>query len=300
MRHIRARAPWMLGATRATTTTTTTTAGARTSFARVARRVATTTTAARAPAPRAASGDTAASHQRAASMPGEFDDAKRAMRRAMRDSLRAMSAETISIEDAAIARHARQVRRVRDAARCATYLASARLREASTSALIADALTRPASMVFAPVVDVGGDAVRVMRMVHVEDVTRDVERGAYDLPEPTASYADGRRRLDVVRDVARVGALDVIIVPGVAFNARGVRLGRGGGYYDSFLSLYAETVAARGLAPPLVVALAYSCQYIADADVPAEAHDRCVDVVITPSGSIACTPAGALALESSV
>ena len=230
-------------------------------------------------------------------MPGEIDDAKRAMRRAMRDALREMSPEAMSREDAAIARHARGVRRVREAARCATYLASARLREASTSVLVAEALSKPASMVFVPVVD---DGVRAMRMVHVEDVERDVERGAYDLSEPTASYADGRPRLDVVRDVAHVGALDVIIVPGVAFNARGVRLGRGGGYYDSFLSRYADVARANAFSPPLVVALAYSCQFIADADVPAGAHDRCVDVVITPTGAIACTPAGALALENSV
>jgi 5-formyltetrahydrofolate cyclo-ligase len=64
---------------------------------------------------------------------------------------------------------------------------------------------------------------------------------------------------------------DVIIVPGVAFDAAGRRLGYGGGFYDVFLS------AATGFR----VGLCYDCQIVDE--VPSEPHDQTVAVVVTES-----------------
>jgi 5-formyltetrahydrofolate cyclo-ligase len=63
---------------------------------------------------------------------------------------------------------------------------------------------------------------------------------------------------------------DVVIVPGVAFDRSGNRLGMGGGFYDRFLS----TVTAPK------IALAHAFQ-IVDA-VPVNSHDRRVDLIVTP------------------
>ena len=65
-------------------------------------------------------------------------------------------------------------------------------------------------------------------------------------------------------------ALDVALVPGVAFDRRGVRLGFGGGFYDRFLP---TTAAAR-------VGIALDC-CVTDA-LPYEEHDQTVDWVVTP------------------
>ncbi len=68
-------------------------------------------------------------------------------------------------------------------------------------------------------------------------------------------------------------ALDLILVPGLAFDRRGYRLGQGGGYYDRFLPRCAgKTVALcreRFLLPA----------------VPREEHDRPVDLVLTEGAS---------------
>jgi 5-formyltetrahydrofolate cyclo-ligase len=83
----------------------------------------------------------------------------------------------------------------------------------------------------------------------------DLSLGAFGVPEPAE---DDSRRLP--------------IVPGVAFDRRGWRLGFGGGFYDRLL----------GACRRPSVGLAYACQ-IHDA-LPAEDHDRGVDIVVTETG----------------
>lgn len=72
---------------------------------------------------------------------------------------------------------------------------------------------------------------------------------------------------------AAIGGAQLVIVPAVAVDRRGIRLGRGGGSYDRAL--------ARVGAATLVVALLHDGELV-DA-VPAEPHDRPVDAVVTPS-----------------
>jgi len=71
--------------------------------------------------------------------------------------------------------------------------------------------------------------------------------------------------------------LDMIIVPGVAFDTRGERLGMGAGFYDAYL---AKAVNAKR------IALAYSCQLVAA--VPMEEHDMLVHKIITEQGIYNC------------
>ena len=68
--------------------------------------------------------------------------------------------------------------------------------------------------------------------------------------------------------------LDCVFVPGMAFDRKGVRLGRGGGFYDSFLSQAPAKLACVGLF--------FSAQKV-DA-VPHEPHDQALRSVITEDG----------------
>ncbi|MGP2440968.1 5-formyltetrahydrofolate cyclo-ligase [Streptomyces sp. JW3] len=76
---------------------------------------------------------------------------------------------------------------------------------------------------------------------------------------------------------AAVTAADVVLLPGLAVDGRGLRLGRGGGSYDRVLA----RLARAGAAPALVVLL-YGAEVVAR--VPVEPHDRPVDAVVTPEG----------------
>ena len=66
-------------------------------------------------------------------------------------------------------------------------------------------------------------------------------------------------------------ALDLALVPGIAFDRRGVRLGFGGGFYDRFLP---TTGAAR-------VGIALDC-CVTD-ELPCDEHDQTMDWVVTPN-----------------
>ncbi len=86
-------------------------------------------------------------------------------------------------------------------------------------------------------------------------------RGKYGLMEPRVPPGVAGLR----------GGFDLVVVPGMAFDAGGRRLGRGYGYYDRFLA---------GLSGNAVkVGLAYSMQLLPE--VPVDDRDVPVDVVVT-------------------
>ena len=75
-----------------------------------------------------------------------------------------------------------------------------------------------------------------------------------------------------------LGMAEVVIVPALAVDTAGGRLGQGGGWYDRVLAHARPDV--------LVVALVFD-EEVYDAQqrpLPRQGHDRTVDVVITPSG----------------
>ena len=72
------------------------------------------------------------------------------------------------------------------------------------------------------------------------------------------------------------GEIDVVLVPGVAFDRRGGRLGFGGGYYDRFLPT----------TPALRIGIAFD-QCLAEL-LPCSQHDQRMDWVATQSEMIDC------------
>ncbi len=71
-------------------------------------------------------------------------------------------------------------------------------------------------------------------------------------------------------------AVDVVVVPGLAFTPDGRRLGQGGGWYDRFL--------ARTRPDCLGIGVAFDVQIVDD--VPTEQHDVLLELVITESGRV--------------
>ena len=79
--------------------------------------------------------------------------------------------------------------------------------------------------------------------------------------------------------------VEFALVPGVAFDRAGNRLGYGKGYYDRLLAMRVERTSAG--TKPLVVAVAFDCQLVEQ--LPVSAHDQAIDLLITPTHRITFT-----------
>lgn len=102
--------------------------------------------------------------------------------------------------------------------------------------------------------------------------TDDLEEGAWGIREPVSDGPGWN------------GRADIVIVPGLAFDRCGMRLGYGKGYYDRLHERWVTRAPqqqreATDPLQPLFVAPAFDFQLIDS--VPSEAHDRAVDVVMT-------------------
>ena len=77
-------------------------------------------------------------------------------------------------------------------------------------------------------------------------------------------------------DGARIdpGDLQLVLVPGMAFDRSGRRLGRGGGFYDRFLARLAPGT--------LKIGFCFRCQVLEE--IPTSDHDRLVDAIVTADG----------------
>lgn len=111
------------------------------------------------------------------------------------------------------------------------------------------------------VVPVVRRSTRRLWLSEVRDPAADLAPGAFQVPEPVR----GARRPVPAREV------DLAIVPGLAFDRRGHRLGHGLGFFDRFLARLPESVPTIGLA--------YRFQLLAA--LPVLQHDRAVRTVLS-------------------
>jgi len=141
--------------------------------------------------------------------------------------------------------------------------------EVDTTPLIAWCLARGTAVALPRIV-----GAHHMEAYAVTDLQRDLVAGRWDIPEP-------RPGLPLVDPAA----IDVVIVPGSAFDRAGGRMGYGGGFYDTFLARLRPDARRIGIGFDLQVV----------DRVPREAHDLCVDLIVTESRAIetAGRPAGA-------
>lgn len=104
-----------------------------------------------------------------------------------------------------------------------------------------------------------------MDVVPVHDWQTLVPGPFFDIPQPAPDV-----------EAVHPNTLDVIVVPAVGFDRQGRRLGQGGGYYDRLLAELPRRIIRIGWV--------FSVQMVEE--LPEEAHDRRVDVIVTEAGIV--------------
>ncbi|MFD7661743.1 5-formyltetrahydrofolate cyclo-ligase [Streptomyces sp. NPDC059788] len=190
---------------------------------------------------------------------GGYDGTKRGLRRALLDMRAQLPPDEVRATGAVLARRALGLAELAGAGTVAAYVSVGR--EPSTHALL-DQLHAA--------------GVRVLLPVLLPD--NDLDWAPYEGSDGLVRA--GRGLLEpagpLLGPQAVTGA-DAVLLPGLAVDRRGMRLGRGGGSYDRVL----ERLEKAGVRPARVVLL-YGAEVLAE--VPAEEHDRPVDVAVTPGG----------------
>ncbi len=112
---------------------------------------------------------------------------------------------------------------------------------------------------------------RRLEVYRITDWKRDIEKGAYGIPEPVPGVAE---------KITDHSLIDLVLVPGSVFDRHCGRFGYGGGFYDRFLSMDAPQAFRLGAA--------YSFQVLDS--IPLAPHDEKMDMVITEKETISCKP----------
>lgn len=110
-------------------------------------------------------------------------------------------------------------------------------------------------------------APRHMATFRVADLAADLAPGRWDIPEPRGGLPE-----------VQPEEMDLVFVPGSAFDEDGRRCGYGGGFYDTYLPLTRAGVPR--------VALAFEAQIVDE--VACESHDLAVDTIVTELRVIRC------------
>lgn len=163
------------------------------------------------------------------------------------------------IEEKSIAICTRALAAVRDSAVVMVY--ASKDHEVATGPLIA-ALIGRGTRVVVPIIERDTCSLRLSYL----DDPRVLVESTFKVPEPIGNEIPAQGK-----------DLRAVIVPMLAFDTRGNRLGYGAGYYDRFLAKYPNAMR---------IGLAFSCQETPS--IQADDDDVRMDIIITESRVIRC------------
>lgn len=193
-------------------------------------------------------------------MPDSLAEAKRRLRLEAAARRRALPAESREAASSAIERHLLAMPELARAARVIGYWALPD--EASITGVLRAVLAERRPLLL-PRIEASGE----LAFARVRDL---------------GALAIGRHGILEPRDGApeAPGSRDLVLVPGVAFDAVGGRIGRGAGFYDRALPTGSDAPRSFGVG--------FRCQLVEC--VPMESHDRFLDGVVTEDGVIRVAP----------
>lgn len=171
----------------------------------------------------------------------------------MRAMRRNLTSTEVTEKSAKIQRHLFGFEKYQSAQTVMLYLSA--FKEPSTTEIVKNALMNNKRVI----VPVSNTETETLTLSYISSF-EDLKKGAYGISEPKSIQP------------ANAADIDFILVPGIAFDRRGSRIGFGKGYYDKLLcSCHAEKTA-----------LCYAFQLIDK--IPSDSHDVPMNTIITEEG----------------
>ncbi|XP_077329129.1 5-formyltetrahydrofolate cyclo-ligase [Lithobates pipiens] len=188
--------------------------------------------------------------------------AKRALRAQLKQRISALSDPEKLRQSQAVTRKLLSHDRYRAAQRIAVFLNMPD--EIQTGDILRD-LFRQGKACFIPRYQRGSNHMDMVRLSSVEEI-QNLPVTTWNIRQP----GEGECR----EEALSTGGLDLVLVPGLGFDKDGHRLGRGKGYYDTFLERYNQQLSSR----PHTIALAFQEQICPS--IPVTNSDFVIDEVL--------------------
>ncbi|KZS90191.1 nagb/rpia/CoA transferase-like protein, partial [Sistotremastrum niveocremeum HHB9708] len=139
------------------------------------------------------------------------------------------------------------------------------------------AILEAGKQLFVPKIIKGKDShIEMLRVYDKEDLET-LPAGVWGIREPDLTWRNGRR-------ASGISSVDLVLLPGIAFDRSMSRIGYGKGYYDRFLTTYHNQPHRPKDIRPQLVALGFDEQVVDAGEVPTEDHDWKLDGIVTSQG----------------
>ncbi|EPJ55676.1 MAG: hypothetical protein OFPI_02860 [Osedax symbiont Rs2] len=196
-------------------------------------------------------------------------DARQQLRRQMRSARKALSTEQQQAAAASLLKHLRKLECFNSAEHIALYLAS----DGEIDPLsVIDYCWEKGKQVYLPVLD--PNLHNQLLFVHYDQNTP-MCRNKYDISEPASPYQKSIPATD----------LDLVLLPLVAFDDKGNRMGMGGGYYDrSFAFMMDDAAGSADKKVPVLIGLAHQLQQVDE--LPVESWDIPLSGIASEAGVV--------------
>ncbi|TFK38042.1 5-formyltetrahydrofolate cyclo-ligase [Crucibulum laeve] len=212
----------------------------------------------------------------AATLQNSLKAQKKVLRKAISSKLSSLPGSSVEEQSQAVVARVLELPCFRRCKTISCYL-SMPFGEVDTSKLVLESLASGKTL-FVPRIQSKEGHMEFLKIYGTDDLAS-LPNGTWGIKEPEMHW-QGKSRTNALESNSE--PLDMILLPGVAFDRSLSRLGHGKGYYDRFISSYVATGRRR----PFLVGLALREQIVGDKVVPMGAHDWKLDLVVTPDETL--------------
>ncbi|KAJ5068270.1 5-formyltetrahydrofolate cyclo-ligase [Anaeramoeba ignava] len=201
---------------------------------------------------------------------------KKEMRKEIKKKLQKIKSEEIETRSKKIVEKLFEHPKFLNSKSISVFVSSKKLKEVETKEIIKKILKDGVKKCFVPRIEsIEKSEMKMYRIYDEEDYQEMIAKGdKKELFEPNPFYKSKGRE-----EAIDSKTLDLILVPGLGFDYKNHRLGRGKGFYDNYIQKCNQFYSLFSLPKPYLIGLAFAEQLVKE--IPVTKNDKNLDEVIT-------------------